>query len=157
MGLILPTVSTSTSYGTYAQDWAGNFNYNFFTIDSHNHTEGNGTQIASSNLLSGELNLNSYGVNNVSYLTFQSNTDSNVDSNSAYSDSNGYLYWKNSDGQTVQITDGSGIVPLSGDLGFTGDYGTDGSRAVYYTDADAFYFYGANGLDLTTISAKQIV
>lgn len=156
MKLILPTVSTSKSYGTNAQVWAANQNYNFFKSDSHNHTANNGNRISCNNLTSGNLDLNQFTIYDVNYVGLN-----NLSSLSGLSDASLYVYGENlwfldGSGNHVQITDGSSLVSVTTTSGFFGDYTTANASSVYFSDTDSFYFYGNDSSTLANIQCAGV-
>lgn len=157
MGLTLPTVSTTRSYGTFAQDWASYVSGNFFIIDSHDHTKNRGNQIAWANLLPSGLSMNQFSVKNLSYLSTSEVVESDqpaIPINSLWTDSVD-LWWRNSTGFDVRITEDGGL-PIDTTGGFFGDYGDDGSKASFVGDTSSFFFFGADSAVYADIAASSL-
>lgn len=145
----LPTNSSSTSLGTFAQDWANMINVGFSTIDQHDHSPDFGNLILSSSLNFNNLNLNDYSFFNVSYLNFHNDEESDAVFPYSLFVLGGELYYKTTSAN-VQITD-AGSLAIAQVGGFVGDYRTDGSLVAFYGETESFVFYGASAADFADI------
>jgi len=122
MGLTLPLVSQ-----TPGPEWASTINSDLSLIDSHNHTSGFGAPITTAALsIDADLDLNGFGLTTVSSLGLRVPSTPPTTS-SVYSDSVGDLYYTNSAGQPVRITNGPNIVGSGGTI--SGMTGTNASVA----------------------------
>lgn len=107
MGLNLPTVSV-----TLGPQWATQLNAALTTLDSHDHTPGNGVMITPLAMnINSDLNINSNNLNAINSTRFANNSATLAtasDIRSLYV-VNGDLYYNNQGGAAVQITSGGGI------------------------------------------------
>lgn len=158
MGLLLP-VPGSEPGPTYATD----NNTAFTTVDSHNHTSGQGIQIPSAGLnINADLPFGGFNA-----ITLRSSRFSNQgsplsgvnDLDCLYSSGNN-LYWNNGSGQQVQITAGAALNAASiGGIG--GDYITSGASEFYTNSTKTFSFTQAANtsasLDAGSITIRENV
>lgn len=108
MNLTLPTVSM-----TLGPEWATELNAALETIDAHDHTSGKGLAITTAALnIDDDLMLNDFKLSDTSSLQLNSEASpvSGVGEENSVSAASGDLYWTNSAGIAVQITDGNAIV-----------------------------------------------
>lgn len=108
MNLTLPTVSV-----TLGPEWATELNAALETVDSHNHTSGQGKAITTAALnIDDDLMLNDFKLTDASSLQLNSEASpvSGVSNENSVSAATGDLYWTNSAGIAVRITDGNAIV-----------------------------------------------
>lgn len=140
MSLVLPTEGGSTDIWDTILDTA------FGLIDAHDHTTGKGVPVPSAGL---KINADvawsfagtNYAITAMKALDFTPVTAASVTSYSSAlfansSDSNN-LYFRNSAGTNVKITDGSTInISIAGGIG--GDYASVGA-SLNYVDATASY------------------
>lgn len=114
LGLDLPTVSQ-----TLGPEWATKVNAAFEVIDSHDHTSNKGARIPTAGLnINAELDFNSNVASNLLQIKLVSNNGTltgAANANSTYI-ANGDLYFTNSSGTAVQITDGGSVVTSAGAL-----------------------------------------
>ena len=103
MSLILPTNSTSTSLGTYGQDWALYTNQDFVLIDAHTHSANNGNAIPVSSLNFDYLNVNSFNLLNVGYVSLNVTTDASMILNQSLLVEGVDLYYKAVSGNLVPV------------------------------------------------------
>lgn len=107
MGLNLPTVTV-----TLGPQWATQLNAALTTLDSHDHTTGNGVSITPLAInINSDLSFNSYNlnlVNSTRYINNNTTLSTAADIRSLYVVS-GDLYYNNQSGVAVQITSGGGI------------------------------------------------
>ena len=148
MGLLLPD-PTVTPGPTYATEEVTAFT----TIDSHNHTLGNGAPIPSDALdINNDLPFNDYNATEFRATRFTSQSAAlslPTDVTELYV-VNGNLFYNNNLGQPVQITNGAAIDATSiGGIG--GDYATS-TASVFYTSADGEFTFWSN----TNITASII-
>lgn len=114
LNLDLPTVSI-----TIGPAWANEVNAAFEVIDSHDHTSNKGARIPSAGLnINAELDFNSNSVVNLTQVKLISNTSTLTGASNANSTyvANGNLYFTNSSGTAVQLTDGGSVVTSAGAL-----------------------------------------
>lgn len=109
MNLDLPTVSV-----TLGPQWATDVNTALETIDSHDHSDGNGAKVKTSGLnINADLTFNSFSalsINSVELVELGSalsGTSNALRLNVASGD----LYYTNSSGTAVQITSGGTLTP----------------------------------------------
>jgi len=146
MNLSLPTVST-----TPGPQWASDINTALSTVDSHNHTSGNGVQIPSSGInINGDLTFNSYNATTLRSVRFASNPSVlslGTDLGCLYN-VNGNLYWNSGAGAQVQLTIGGALNATSiGGIG--GDYATSTASVFYTSLANTFTFWRSNNVNAT--------
>lgn len=114
LNLDLPTVSV-----TIGPEWANEVNAAFEVIDSHDHTSNKGARIPSAGLnINAELDFNSNSIVNLIQVKLISNTSTLTGASNANSTfvTNGNLYFTNSSGTAVQLTDGGSVVTSAGAL-----------------------------------------
>lgn len=127
MDLNLPVVGTTTG-PTYATQ----INTAFETVDTHDHTSGKGVQIPSAGInINANLEFNSYAVVEVLHVSMESTTTPSTN-RSIWTDSTGDIYYKNSSGVDVQITNGSSIAAV-------------GSGVVTYSEPSSFPYSVVTG------------
>jgi hypothetical protein len=140
MGLTLPTVGV-----TLGPEWATEVNAAFVQVDAHNHTTGQGVPIPTNGIsINADLPLNGYNTTLVRSNIFVNNTSPLslvTDIGSLYV-AGGNLYYNNTIGQQVQITQGAGL-DASTVGGFGGDYGTSTASAFYTSATSTFTFWQA--------------
>ena len=133
-----PAVGVDTGPG-----WATALNNSIDAVDGHDHTTNKGSRITTAAInINADLEFNEYQAKELKGLILsQSNASSD---NSAIYSTSGNLYWRNSSGSAVQITDGSSVKGAAGTItGMGSDAGnqagasyTHGSRAFnFFTDA----------------------
>jgi microcystin-dependent protein len=152
MGLLLPD-PTVTPGPTYATEEVTAFT----TIDSHNHTEGNGAPIPTLALdIDNDLPFNGYNATEFRAVRFNSQSATlslPTDITELYV-VNGNLFYNNQLGQPVQITNGAAIDATSiGGIG--GDYATS-TASVFYTAADETFTFWSNTNTTASIAAGPI-
>jgi hypothetical protein len=149
MNLTLPTVGV-----TIGPTWASNINTVLTTIDSHNHSSGNGALIPTSALnINADLTFGSFNATVLRTTRYASQAAAlalSSDKECVYSVS-GNLYYNNASGTAVQITSGTGLNFASlGTIG--GDYGAGGVTAsVTYNNTTKVYAF----LQAASSSAKM--
>jgi hypothetical protein len=147
MNLTLPTVSV-----TLGPEWATEVNAAIEVIDEHDHSSGKGKQVPTSGL---NINANldfqenaAFNLLKVSLISNDTTLTGSSNANSLYSVS-GNLYFTNSSGNAVQITNGGSIITNPGSLqtveiqGITGD--------VVVSPSDTFVL-----LNVDTSAARNI-
>lgn len=137
MNLILP-VPTSEPGPTWAEELVTAYE----TIDSHNHTSGQGVQIPSAGIsINADLNVNNYNFTNFRSTRFQDQGSSLAgasDKGCLYIAA-GNLYYNNGSGVAIQLTAGSALNAASiGGIG--GDYSTS-TASEYYTSAQTTFYF----------------
>lgn len=153
MGLILPDVSI-----TPGPTWATLLNAAFSRVDTHDHTSTKGVQIPTAGInIDADLNFNTLRMTNAFSLgLYQLDADETI--NSTIYNKNGDLFYRNSSGTIVKITNGS-ILNIAATGGFGGDYGTGNELAKYTTSTTLFEFFkdaGANELAKLACSDLKI-
>ncbi len=140
MGMILPVVEE-----TLGPEWATELNTALDSkVDSHDHSTGKGVKITPSGMnINADLTLSSNNltsVRSVRMATQPSVLIGALDLGSVYQ-VNGDLYYNNTQGDAIKITDGSGLNFSSlGTIG--GDFGQPGVQAaVTYTELDATFAF----------------
>lgn len=149
MSLSLPTVGS-----TVGPTWASMLNTAITAIDSHDHSPGKGVQIGVDGLdIDGDFEINSHNVTEVNSLRLDSQISELVggaDIRALYS-VGGELYYNDSSGTAVQITDGGSLnSSLVG--GFGSEYTSAGASAIYTDTTKLFTFRRP---DLTTANMLQ--
>jgi hypothetical protein len=133
MGLTLPSVSL-----TPGPAWASLINAAFDQIDSHNHTSGQGTQVPTAGInINADLSFTNNAATLLKRIGFNNNPAALVSLNSVYVAA-GDLWYTNSSGNTVQITNGSSVNAGSGSIsGLSGSTGSasfnNGSKEFTWT------------------------
>lgn len=112
LGLQLPTPTV-----TLGPAWANEVNAAFEVIDAHDHTSGKGVQVPTAGLnINADLDFNEFGALNLKLVSFDAQPS--LPSGSTFSESvsvfNGNLYFTNSSGVPVQVTDGGSIASNPG-------------------------------------------
>lgn len=137
MNLILP-VPTSEPGPTWAEELVTAYE----TIDSHNHTSGQGVQIPSAGIsINADLNVNNYNFTNFRSTRFQDQGSSLAGANDkgCLYIAGGNLYYNNGSGVAIQLTAGSALNAASiGGIG--GDYSTS-TASEYYTSAQTTFYF----------------
>jgi hypothetical protein len=148
MNLSLPTPGTTTG-----PQWASMLNTAIETIDSHNHTSGQGARVPTAGLnINADLTFNNYNQDYVNSTRFtnQSSTLAGASDLRSLYVVNGDLYFNNSSGTAVRITDGGAInVAALGTIG--GDYGGSNAASVTFAELTSTYSF----LESTGIVAKM--
>jgi hypothetical protein len=152
MNLTLPVVSQ-----TLGPQWASEINADLSLIDSHNHTSGNGALVPVAGLnMNADLSLATNALTNVKRLGLLDQVSLSL-SNSVYA-KGGDLWWYNSSGDDVQITNGNAVnVGPTGNIG-----GIVPSAAVNYDSPTlSFVFDDENsnpaGLTVGTVDCSSVV
>jgi hypothetical protein len=134
MGLTLPTVSV-----TIGPAWASQVNAALTTIDSHDHSAGQGNQIPSAGLaIDGSIAFNEFGLTSLGSIGYHNNAGLLTAVNTMYV-KDGDLYSNDGAGNQIRMTSG-GAVNVGSVGGIGGDYGTT-SATAFYTDASLTYFF----------------
>ena len=157
MALVLPTPGERLG-----PTWASDLNTALTTIDSHNHSPGQGSQIGVDGItLDGSLDFNKsatavYPAINMKYLSWGRQTAHPGVNNGLYSygvssGTDGDLWFRNNNGVNIQITAGTAVnVPAgtnsantinAGNLGTTSGTGVIGSPKLLNTATDAGVVY----------------
>lgn len=140
MNLTLPDVS-QTAGPLYATD----VNDAFESVDSHNHSSGQGVPVPTAGInINADLSFNSFNANSLrsTQLTNQGSPLALATDICCVYASGGNLYYNNSTGQQVQLTSGAGLNAASVG-GFGGDYGTSTASAFYTSASTLFSFTSA--------------
>jgi hypothetical protein len=160
MGLIIPTVDTDPG-----PDWANNLNASLTSVDSHNHSSGQGVQINPTG-----LNINSdlpFNINNATLLRsarFSPQTSPLsliTDINCLY-DSGVDLYFNDGNGNQIRITESGSVAGASGTItGLpSGTAGASYSSGVFSFNATSSIFANLNIASLllsnNVSSSKQL-
>lgn len=136
MGLTVPVVSTTTG-----PQYASQVNVSLETIDSHDHTSGNGVQVPSAGIgIDADLPFNGFSPSGMASAKFQDQATP-TSANGYFYMSGGDSYWYNiTNATSVQITSGSSVVGAVGNItGLTTPAEAD-STAQTGTSAQDGYF-----------------
>jgi hypothetical protein len=112
MFLSLPTPSV-----TLGPAWATQLNAALSVVDSHDHSNGNGTTVKSAGIsINADLPFNGFRATVVKALRLdtQASTLAGVGNSQSVYTYNGDLYWTNGGGVVVQITAGGSLSAISG-------------------------------------------
>lgn len=147
LNLNLPTVSI-----TIGPEWANKVNAAFETIDTHDHTSNKGVRIPSAGInINAELDFNSNSACNLTQIKLISNSTILTGATNANSTfvTNGNLYFTNSSGTAVQLTDGGSVVTSAGALQTVELQGVASNLTI--NPSDTFVF-----LSVDTTAARAI-
>jgi hypothetical protein len=146
MGLNLPTPSV-----TLGPQYATDNNTAFTTIDSHNHTAGQGVPIPASGLnINADLAFgsnNQTGVKSTRFADQASALGGASDLRCVYSVL-GNLYYNDGSGNQIQLTIG-GAINATTVGGIGGDYATSTAAVVYTSASTKFTFTKSTGINAT--------
>jgi microcystin-dependent protein len=107
MGLVLPTPTT-----TAGPEWANSINAALVSVDAHDHTSGKGTKVPVSGLnINADLSMQTHALTNVADvgLVSQAAILASTTTSAVYV-VNGDLYYNNSSGVPIKVTDGTSIA-----------------------------------------------
>lgn len=141
MGLNLPIVSS-----TVGPTWASYLNTALTSVDSHNHSPGNGNLVPTSGIninsdLSFNSSFNATSLRSIRFVNQGSPLGLGTDLGCIY-ESGGNMYWNSSSGAQVQITAGAALNGSSlGAIG--GDYSTSTASLFYTSASKTFTFWQA--------------
>ena len=143
----------------FSPNWAYDLNSSLTTIDSHNHSIGNGVQISPSG-----ININadfSFNINNAVALRTVRFSDQIGPITAASPDleclygANGNLYWNNASGNQVQITNGASV---SGSAGTITGLPSGTASASFQSSSGTFQFQQSSAvaanLDVGSIAVR---
>jgi len=121
MGVLMTTpnmlLEKPTPMSTLGPAWADQINAIIDKIDAHDHTPGDGVQLNQSALnINGDFEVNNQRITEVKALSFQ-NQAADVAFTNGFFVQNFNLYYKNSFGSSIQITNGNQQF-LSGEIGW---------------------------------------
>lgn len=137
MNLILP-VPTSEPGPTWAEELVTAFE----SVDSHNHSSGQGVQVPTAGLnINADLNTNNYNFTSFRSTRYQDQGSSLAGANDkgCLYIAAGNLYYNNGSGVAIQLTAGSALNAASiGGIG--GDYSTS-TASEYYTSAQTTFYF----------------
>jgi hypothetical protein len=156
MTLDLPVVST-----TPGPTWATAVNAAFDTVDTHDHSTGNGVKITPTGLnINADLPLNENNVTEVRSVRFedQGTVQTEPTDLGCLQLVGGDLWWVNGNGTGVQITSGAGLSFASlGTIG--GDFGQPGVTAsITYSDiTKIFSFLQDSGITAGIYGSKLLL
>lgn len=156
MTLDLPVVST-----TPGPTWATAVNEAFDTVDTHDHSTGNGVKITPTGLnINADLPLNENNLTEVRSVRFEDQGTVQTDATDlgCLQLVGGDLWWVNGNGTGVQITSGAGLSFASlGTIG--GDFGQPGVTAsVTYSDTTKiFSFLQDSGITAGLYGSKLLL
>ena len=149
MGLLLPTPTV-----TLGPLWATQVVQAFTTIDSHNHSSGQGVQIPTAGIaLNADLAFNSFNATLLrsSRMVNQGSPLITATDLTCLYASGGNLYYNNAGGAQIQITAGSALNAASiGGIG--GDY-TTSTASVFYTSASSLFTF----LSSPNVASKMLM
>lgn len=110
MNLTLPVVGT-----TPEEEWAEILNEALEDVDAHDHTSGNGVRITPAAIhINDDLQLNSFSLTEVNAV-YLNDLDADLTARGIYA-KDGNLFYYNTDGDAVQITNGDSIAGTSGSI-----------------------------------------
>jgi hypothetical protein len=117
-------------------------------IEEHDHTTGKGVKIVPSALnINATVEMNTNTLSEIKTLNLYANAGTQTDSNSLWVTGD-ELYYRDSGGNNVQITSGTGLNG-SATGGFSGDF--VGNATAYYSSADTLFgFYAVTGATYDT-------
>lgn len=123
---------------TTGPTWATYLNESLDAIDDHDHSTGQGSQITPAGLnINSDLETNGNNVTEVRTVALQSTTDTTTaDTRAIYSTSTGDLYYRDSTGAEIRLTQ-SGSPSGGGGSGISG-LGDGGSTASFVDATDNF-------------------
>lgn len=134
MNLSLPDVSV-----TIGPDWATQLNAALSSVDSHDHTSGNGNRITQAGInITDSFELNAEALTETGRVSYSNLTALITTAVSSYV-KDGDLYFNDASGNQIRITAG-GSLDVSSVGGITGDYAST-SASAFYTDAVLKYFF----------------
>lgn len=141
LNLTIPS-PTNTSGPQYAQEIQSCFNQ----IDSHDHSNGNGAQVSIASLSSKmDLDLQTFGIENLKYLSFQNQASATNAGSIAMLNNN--LHWNDGSGTySVSITN-NGSINVTGNAGFPGL--PSGTASASFS-TPSFIFQSSNNVGATT-------
>lgn len=145
MNLLVPIPTLEAS-----PNWAYDLNTSLATIDSHNHSTGNGVQITPTGLnINADLTFGNFNAIQLRSTRFTDQgsplTASAPDLECLYG-SSGNLYWNSGGGSQVQITNGGSLAGAAGTI--TGlPSGT--ASAAFQSSSGTFQFQSASGVAAT--------
>ena len=130
MQLTLPEIRVTGS-----PEWATDINILLETVDLHDHTINKGTKVPIAGLnINANFNMNSYAIYNLPRLTLNQQSALLTTNDNSIFLYGGDLYYRNSAGTNVKITDGAG-VNVGGTGNITGMGAGVGTPAVAYSEA----------------------
>jgi hypothetical protein len=134
MNLTLPDVSV-----TIGPDWATQLNAALSSVDSHDHSSGNGNKVTQAGInITDDFPLNAKGLTGTGRVTY-SNLTALISTTVSTYVKDGDLYFNDASGNQIRITAG-GSLDVSSVGGITGDYAST-SASAFYTDAVLKYFF----------------
>ena len=151
MNIIAPPV------GTAGPDWAEDINTILeTTIANHNHEGPNGGSTLTQDAINidAAFNFNGQPITALAYAQLAS-TGSNPTLTGTIYNLGGNLYYKNTLGNAIQITDNTGLAAISVG-GITGLASSNGSADYNVTSANEFTFKTTNGTQYALINAGGI-
>lgn len=149
MGLALPTPTV-----TIGPVWATELNAAIVSIDSHDHSTGNGNQVPTAGInIDADLSIGNFSLTDTTSVIFQSLPSAETGNNKVFV-SEGELFFNDGAGNSFALT-ASGAINVGSVGGFSGDYGV-GSSTVVYTDASLTYFFQDSASDPAKINTGDI-
>lgn len=111
---------------TTGPTWANTVNTNFTLIDSHDHSPGNGVQISlSSCTVNSNFSMSGFSLLNTNHIQLTDSTSSITSDKLSLYSSGGDLFYINSSGNSVQVTNGNSPAGGNGSIdGLAGSGGT---------------------------------
>jgi len=154
MSLILPTVGQEPG-----PNWALDLNSSLSILDQHNHASGNGVQIQPSGLnINSDLTFNGNSAINLkaTYFSPQGSALASSELRAVYS-YNGDLYYNNSTGAAVQITNGAAVAGTPGSIGSL----VSPASVNYVSGTQTYVFQSAvntaGNIDAGSLTIRRIV
>ena len=134
-----PEVGVDTGPG-----WATSINNSLDGIDGHDHTTNKGSRITPAAInINADVEFNENQATELKGVVL-SNTNASTD-NSALTQTSGNLFWRNSSGTRVQITDGSGVKSGAGSIDNMGAGAGNQAGASYSDTTKSFSFFTDQG------------
>ena len=124
--------------------WATALNNSLDAIDNHDHTTNKGSRITPAALnINADVEFNENQLTEVKGVVFSQSSASST--NAAVYSTSGNLYWRNSSGVAVQITDGSGVKSGAGSIDNMGTDAGNQAGASYSDTSKSFSFFTDQG------------
>ena len=135
-----PAVGIDTGPG-----WATALNNSLDAIDNHDHTTNKGSRITTAALnINADLEFNENQLTEVKGVVLSTSNASSTNA-AVYANSSGNLFWRNSSGVAVQITDGSSVKSGAGSIDNMGSDAGNQAGAAYSDTSKSFSFFEDQG------------
>jgi hypothetical protein len=125
--------------------WATALNNSLDAIDAHDHTSNKGARITPAALnINADLEFNENQLTEVKGIVLSTSNASSTNA-AVYANSSGNLFWRNSSGVAVQITDGSSVKSGAGSIDNMGTDAGNQAGAAYSDTSKSFSFFTDQG------------